>query len=134
VGIPRAAEIGTALDAHGLTYPTAPLFDDAAADVRCYGVVHRAWRIGLLHEFLEVLCLWRDTAGSLWSSARGKEFQTALLEFVLEHRRAGLPAILACFEGANVARTLCESGAVCVADLRRRLDAVWHEHHAPCAA
>ncbi|HWB09824.1 MAG TPA: hypothetical protein VG826_11380 [Pirellulales bacterium] len=133
-GVPRAADIATALDAHRLTYPSAPLFDDADADVGCYGVIHRAWRERLLHEFLELLCLWRQTGGSLCETARHKEFQTALFEFLAEHRKAGLPALLACFKGSNVLSTLCENEAVCVADWRGRFDAVWHEQHARCAA
>ena len=133
-GIPHAADILSALDAHGLRYPTAPLFDNANADVECYRVIHRAWREGLLREFLDLLCLWRRSEGSLCDAARRMEFQTALVGFLLEHRCAGLQAILSCFAQPAAWRAVCEFGFGSVAELRHHLDLLWAGHHVRCAA
>ena len=119
-GLPHAADIASGLDEHRLSYPTEPLFNDAQADVRCYGVIHRAWREGLLHEFLEMLCLWRAAGTGLCGPARRPEAQAALLDFVVEHRMEGLATMAARLRRSNVLGSSCESDS----DLRHRLDRV----------
>lgn len=124
-GVPHGAEIVMALDASGLRFPAPPSFDGREADLRCYRLVHRAWREGLLFEFLRLLQVWGVDGGSVCPAARGAEFQTALFEFLRENRRAGLPALAEFLNHERQWLAAREGETVSAAIAKRRLDALW---------
>jgi len=133
-GIPRGAEIAMLLDGGRFSYPTAPSFESDGSDLCCYRIIHRAWREQLLPEFLQLLELWRAVDGSLCEAARCPRFQTALLEFMFEHRREGLPAMVECFTEAAASRAACASGSVSIEATRHRLEMLWNTCRSRCAA
>ena len=112
------------LDSLGFRFPAAPTFDALDADVRCYRVVHRAWREGLLSELLRLLGTWRRPDGSLREAARRGEFQQALLDFLRDNRRDGLAALAECLGRQPSWQTAPEGDAASVETVRQRLDAL----------
>ena len=126
-GVPHGTEIVMLLDSCGFTFPTPPAFDSQRTELRCYRVIHRAWREDLLPDFLRLLRIWRTAGGPLCQAARRAEFQTALFEFMLERRRVGLPALVACLGRQPPWGTAPAGDVVSVDEARRRFNALWTE-------
>lgn len=124
-GVPRGAEIVMLLDASGFCFPTAPEFDSSAAELRCYGVVHGAWREDVLADMLRLLQLWREGDGPLDYTARRREFQQALVDFVCEHRSAGTAALVECLSQLPLEARAAASRLPSVEAVRQCLNAAW---------
>ncbi|HVX09853.1 MAG TPA: hypothetical protein VHC22_01505 [Pirellulales bacterium] len=123
-GLPYATEIVMLLDARGVTFPTAPSFDARHTDLRCYRVVHRAWRAGILPDLLGLLQAWRLSGDSLGEEARRPEFQQALFEFLCEHR-TGLRGLVERLSREPLWRTMPTRETASVEAVRRHLDIIW---------
>lgn len=127
-GVPYAADIAALLDSSGFGFPAAPAFSAQGAELRCYRVIHRAWRAGVLSELLRLLQFWRGPAGRLSEAARRGEFQQALLGFVCEHRSAGFAALKDCLSQPppwRVAAVACANSSEAAL---QRLNALWSDY------
>ena len=127
-GVPHASEIVMLLDSGGFTFPSVPDFDDCGADLVCYGVIHRAWREGMLADFLRLLYIWRIGGSRLCEAARRPEFQEGLLEFLHQHRAAGFSALVECLAQRPAWQTAPAGDSQCEEAVRRRFEILWRDY------
>jgi hypothetical protein len=127
-GVPHAMEIVVALDAHGFSYPWSPAYCAEMAELRCYRVVHKAWREGLLARFLTVLGAWRMPESQLSEMARLPELQLALCDFLQAHREINPQALRFCLGEQSLLEMIPEREAATVENIRRRIEAAWSSH------
>lgn len=83
--VPHAVDIFTLLTASAFSFPRYPFFDCEEAELRCYRVVHEAWRENLAPIFFMVLGAWREN-GRLAKAACAPEFQQTLLDSLRRDR------------------------------------------------
>ncbi len=78
-GVPHAIEIATELVRHDLCSPLRSKDSSQPMDVQFYGVVHRAYRLGVLPKVMRILKLLKDC--SCWSFVRdSQDFQLWIVE------------------------------------------------------
>ncbi len=124
-GIPHAAQIMTALDVLGFSYPRPPAFCAQEVDVSSYRVIHRAWREGVLVRMLTVMDAWRTAGGRLPDTARRAEPQQALCEFLEANRRVDPQALRFRLTQESFSTIVPTEQAATVEAIRQRIERVW---------
>ncbi|HEY4260311.1 MAG TPA: hypothetical protein VGM98_09125 [Schlesneria sp.] len=99
-GVPHAFEIVKVLRSRGFSFPWLPEFSFDDTELRCYRVVHQAWREKLLPDFLSLLQAW-ESEGRLASHACRPEFQNAILGFRRRTRNVDIDRVTDCFRRTN---------------------------------